>query len=76
MIPIREFYVACRADHGVRESIKLTAEYRGISESEVCDALGFESSTCLFPGCETAIPLAYSKVYPYCPFHMKRVLGE
>lgn len=41
-IPLKEFYIACRADNGIRDSIRLTAEYRGITREEVCEALDLD----------------------------------
>lgn len=38
----QECYLAYRLDHGVKASIKLTAEYKNITEDEVREQLGFK----------------------------------
>jgi hypothetical protein len=48
-ISIREFYVATRYDHGIRESVKRTAEYKGITREEVCESLGINEMYAILP---------------------------
>lgn len=43
-IKTREYYLACRRDQGVVESLIATAQYKGMSVQEVCDTLGYELS--------------------------------
>jgi hypothetical protein len=40
----REYYLACRRDKGVLDSLIDTARYKGMSIREVCDALDYELS--------------------------------
>lgn len=75
-IPTKTFYLACRADNGVRKSLQLTAEYKGVTVEEICETLGFdpaigivEDILCAFKGCKTRLPKDYAKRYAYCPKH-------
>lgn len=43
-IKTREFYLACRRDKGILDSLIDTAAYKGVSVNEVCDTLGYELS--------------------------------
>lgn len=77
-ITTREYYLACRRDNGVRESLRLTAEYKGMSTAEVAETLGIAEITedvyCKFEGCETRLPTDYAKRFAYCPKHLKGLL--
>lgn len=43
-IKTREFYLACRRDKTILESLVETARYKGVAVNDVCDTLGIELS--------------------------------
>jgi hypothetical protein len=79
-LSIREFYLACRPDSSVRESIRMTAEYKGLTGVEVAEALGFDPTfgalrtTCAKKGCKAELAEDYAKYYAYCPRHQQELL--
>jgi hypothetical protein len=79
-IPLREYYLACRPDNSIRESIRLTAQYLGITGVEVAEALGFDPTfgtgrtTCAKKGCKAELAEDYAKYYAYCPRHQQELL--
>lgn len=41
-IKTREYYLACRRDKGILDSLIDTARYKGVAVNDVCDTLGIE----------------------------------
>ena len=39
---IREYFLACRTDKGVRESVRETAKYHNTTTEHVCKKLGLD----------------------------------
>lgn len=37
---VREYYLTCRIEHGVRRSVQLTAAYFNLTADQVCDRIG------------------------------------